>query len=70
MTTLLLVGARGDRGGGAGGEGDSDPVAHLAGLLVIEYFHCQGNNGAVISAERRTKEMPSCKQHAEAAVLM
>lgn len=45
-------------------------MAHLAGLLVIEYFHCQGNNGAVISAERRTKEMPSCKQHAEAAVLM
>ena len=41
------------------------PVADLAGLLVIEYFHCQSNKSAVITAEMLTKEMPSCKQHAE-----
>ena len=46
-------------------QADFSLVADLAGLLVIEYFHCQTNKGAVITAEMLTKEMPSCKQHAD-----
>lgn len=41
------------------------PCRRFGRSSVIEYFHCYCNKSVMITVQMLTKEMPSCKQHAD-----